>query len=88
MEISGLDLIFLSSLMMVQNESVRKLDNPKIMTRSKHFLKCIFVFFKYDEENFTITDLKNKMSEFLTDEILFHNQYLKMKEHNEESIYI
>ncbi len=43
-----------------------------------------------DEEKFTITDFKNKKSEFLTDEksLPYGHQYLKMKllEHYGESI--
>ena len=39
--ISGLDLIYPSSYGMVLKESVRKLDDPEIKIRSKHFRKCV-----------------------------------------------
>ncbi|KAG1665324.1 hypothetical protein GQR58_019394 [Nymphon striatum] len=70
----------------------RKSGRPRNQNQEQAFLEMCFYLEASDEEQLTISDLGNKMKEFLTDKesTPYGNQYLKQKlmEHCGDSIYI
>ncbi|KAG1683688.1 Protein eyes shut [Nymphon striatum] len=70
----------------------RKSGRPRNQDQEQAFLEMCFYLEANDEEQLTISDLGNKMKEFLTDKesTPYGNQYLKQKlmEHYGDSMYI
>lgn len=70
----------------------RKVGRPKDYEQEQAFLRMCHYFEENDEEQLTITDLANKMKEYLesTDSTPYGNQYLKSKllDHYGESLFV
>ena len=69
-----------------------KVGRPKNVYRQEAFLRMCAYFEENDEEQLSLTDLANKMKEYLQDDdsVAYGNQYLKSKllEHYGKSIFI
>ena len=73
-------------------KKARKVGRPKDADKEQAFLRMCSFFEENDEEQLTLTDLANKMNDYLEeqDSVAYGNQYLKSKllEHYGESIFV
>ena len=73
-------------------KKARKVGRPKDADKEEAFLRMCSFFEENDEEQLTVTDLANKMNDYLEeqDSVAYGNQYLKSKllEHYGESIFV
>ena len=73
-------------------KKARKVERPKDADKEQTFLRMCSFFEENDEEQLTVTDLANKINEYLEeqDSVAYGNQYLKSKllEHYGESIFV